>query len=106
MVFFYRSPQAIIISALCSIAIAAFIYFVIVKPETDNANDQVNHALKQAQPGIDAANKQLQQATPTPGIDEANKKLKQAQPGINEAQKKLKCIQAAGTDVNKIAACN
>jgi len=104
MVYFYRSPQAIIISALCSIAIAAFIYFVIVKPETDKANDQVNHALKQAQPGIDAANRQLQQATP--GIDEANKKLKQAQPGINEAQKKLKCIQAANGDVNKIAACN
>jgi peptidoglycan hydrolase CwlO-like protein len=104
MVYFYRSPQAIVISALCSIAIAAFIYFVIVKPETDSANNQVNHALKQAQPGIDAANKQLQQATP--GIDEANKKLKQAQPGINEAQKKLKCIQAANGDVNKIAACN
>ena len=52
MVYFYRSPQAIIISALCSIAIAAFIYFVIVKPETDKANDQVNHALQQAQPGM------------------------------------------------------
>jgi peptidoglycan hydrolase CwlO-like protein len=104
MVFFYRSPQAIVISALCSIAIAAFIYFVIVKPQTDSANDQVNHALKQAQPSIDAANKQLQQAQP--GINEANKKLKEAQPGIDKAQKLQQCILAAGTDVNKIAACN
>jgi predicted PurR-regulated permease PerM len=95
MVFFYRSPQAIVISALCSIAIAAFIYFVIVKPETDTANNTVNHALKQAQPGIDAANKQLQQATPS-----------QATPSINKAQKLQDCILAAGTDVNKIAACN
>jgi F0F1-type ATP synthase membrane subunit b/b' len=101
MVFFYRSPQAIVISALCSIAIAAFIYFVIVKPETDNANDQVNHALKQAQPGIDQANRQLQQATP--GIKEANPA---AAPGIDEANKKLKCIADANGDVNKIAACN
>ncbi|MEA2466532.1 MAG: hypothetical protein QOJ57_658 [Thermoleophilaceae bacterium] len=90
MVFFYRSPQAIVISALCSIAIAAFIYFVIVKPQTDSANDQVNHALQQAQPGIDAANKQLQQA----------------QPSINRAQKLQDCILAAGTDTAKIAACN
>jgi hypothetical protein len=90
MVFFYRSPQAIVISALCSIAIAAFIYFVIVKPQTDSANDQVNHALKQAQPGIDAANKQLQGA----------------QPSIDKAQKLQDCIIAAGTDVNKIQACN
>jgi peptidoglycan hydrolase CwlO-like protein len=103
MVFFYRSPQAIVISALCSIAIAAFIYFVIVKPETDKANDQVNHALKQAQPSIDAANKQLQQAQP--GINEANKRLKQAQPGIDRAQKIANCIAQAGGDVTKIQAC-
>jgi len=90
MVFFYRSPQAIVISALCSIAIAAFIYFVIVKPETDKANTQVDHALRQAQPSIDAANKQLQQA----------------QPEINKAQKLQNCILAAGTDATKIAACN
>jgi hypothetical protein len=76
MVFFYRSPQAIVISALCSIAIAAFIYFVIVKPQTDSANDQVNHALQQAQPSI------------------------------NRAQKLQDCILAAGTDTAKIAACN
>ena len=90
MVYFYRSPQAIVISALCSIAIAAFIYFVIVKPQTDNANNQVNHALQQAQPQIDAANKQLQGA----------------QPSINKANKITACISAAGGDVNKIAACN
>jgi hypothetical protein len=90
MVYFYRSPMAIVISALCSIAIAAFIYFVIVKPETDSANTQVDHALKQAQPSIDAA----------------NKRLKDAQPAINRAQKLQQCILAAGTDTAKIAACN
>ncbi|MEA2422887.1 MAG: hypothetical protein QOF55_1986 [Thermoleophilaceae bacterium] len=104
MVFFYRSPQAIVISALCSIAIAAFIYFVIVKPQTDSANRQVDHALKQFQPSINQANKQLKQATPS--INEANKRLKQAQPGIDKAQKIQNCILAAGGDVNKIAACN
>jgi predicted PurR-regulated permease PerM len=90
MVYFYRSPTAIVVSALCSIAIAAFIYFVIVKPQTDSANTQVNHALQQAQPQIDAANKQLQNA----------------QPSITKAQKLTNCIAAAGTDVNKIQACN
>ena len=52
MVYFYRSPQAIVISALCSIAIAAFIYFVIVKPETDKANDTVKQSLQQSQPTL------------------------------------------------------
>jgi predicted PurR-regulated permease PerM len=90
MVFFYRSPQAIVISALCSIAIAAFIYFVIVKPQTDSANNQVNHALKQVQPSIDAANKQAQDAGPA----------------ITKAQKLQDCVLAAGTDPVKLAACN
>ena len=90
MVFFYRSPQAIVISALCSIAIAAFIYFVMVKPETDKANKQVDHALKQVQPSIDNANRQF----------------KQAQPSINRAQKIQDCVLAAGTDTAKLAACN
>jgi hypothetical protein len=90
MVYFYRSPMAIVISALCSIAIAAFIYFVIVKPETDKANTQVDHALRQVQPSIDAANKQF----------------KNAQPSIDRAQKLQNCVLAAGTDTAKIAACN
>ena len=89
MVFFYRSPQAIVISALCSIAIAAFIYFVIVKPETDKAHSQVDNALKQVQPSINNANKQFEGA----------------QPSINRAQRIQDCIAAAGTDTSKIAAC-
>ena len=90
MVYFYRSPMAIVISALCSIAIAAFIYFVIVKPETDKANTQVDHALKQFQPSV----------------DQANKSLHNAGPAINKAKKIQDCVLAAGTDPVKLAACN
>jgi Na+-translocating ferredoxin:NAD+ oxidoreductase RnfG subunit len=90
MVYFYRSPQAIVISAICTIAIAAFIYFVMVKPQTDHANRQVDHALKQIQPSIDNANKQF----------------KSAQPSVNKAQKIQDCVAAAGTDPQKLAACS
>jgi hypothetical protein len=57
MVVFVRSPLGIVVSGLVSIAVAAFIYFVIVKPETDKANDTVNQTLKQTQPQINHANK-------------------------------------------------
>jgi Na+-translocating ferredoxin:NAD+ oxidoreductase RnfG subunit len=90
MDYFYRSPQAIVISAICTIAVAAFIYFVMVKPQTDHANRQVDHALKQIQPSIDNANKQF----------------KSAQPSVNKAQKIQDCVLAAGTDPQKLAACN
>jgi hypothetical protein len=75
MYVFVRSPLGIVVSGLVSIAVAAFIYFVIVKPETDKANDTVDHALKQAQPQIQHSN-QIQD-----------------------------CIAKAKGDVNKLAAC-
>jgi hypothetical protein len=55
MVVFARSPLAIVVAGLVSIAIAAFIYFVIVKPETDRAHNTVNKSLQQAQPQLDNA---------------------------------------------------
>ena len=75
MVVFVRSPLGIVVSGLVSIAIAAFIYFVIVKPETDKANDTVKQSLQHAQPGLDRAAR------------------------IQD------CIARAGGDPQKIAAC-
>jgi hypothetical protein len=57
MVVFARSPLAIVVAGLVSIAIAAFVYFVIVKPETDRANDTINRSLQQAQPQIEQSNR-------------------------------------------------
>jgi large-conductance mechanosensitive channel len=75
MVVFARSPLGIVVSGLVSIAIAAFIYFVIVKPSTDSANNTARQAIQQAQP-------QLQ-----------------------HAQSLQDCIARAGGDTTKIAAC-
>ena len=55
MVVFARSPLAIAVSGIVAIAVAAFIYFVIVKPETDRANDTARDAIQQAQPQFDRA---------------------------------------------------
>ena len=80
MVYFARSPLGIIIASLCSMAIIAFTYFVIVKPQIDNANDQVNQSLDRFAPSTN---------TPT----------------INEAERLKACIDRAGGDTVKITAC-
>ena len=82
MVYFARSPLGIIIASLCSMAIIAFTYFVIVKPQIDNANDQVNDSLRQFAPS-----------------DSTNA------PSINEAERLRACITRAGGDSVKITAC-
>jgi hypothetical protein len=55
MVVFAHSPRGIIIASICTLAIIAFTYFVIVQPQLDTANKQVDDALKQAAPAIDNA---------------------------------------------------
>jgi hypothetical protein len=82
VVYFARSPLGIIIASLCSMAIIAFTYFVIVKPQIDNANDQVNDSLRQFAPS---------ESTNTPSL--------------NEAEKLRVCINEASGDVDKIQAC-
>ena len=80
MVYFARSPLGIIVASMCSMAIIAFTYFVIVKPQIDNANDTVNESLRQFTPSENT-------------------------PSINEAEKLRACISEAGGDTVKITAC-
>jgi type II secretory pathway component PulM len=86
--------MGIVVSGLVSIAIAAFIYFVIVKPETDRANDTVKQSLQQAQPSINRAAHDAKQAE------------KQAKPSLDRAARIQQCVANAGTDPQKLAACN
>jgi hypothetical protein len=82
VVYFARSPFGIIVASLCSMAIIAFTYFVIVKPQIDNANDQVNDSLRQFAPN---------ESTNTPSI--------------NDAERLRACVEGANGDTVKITAC-
>ena len=80
MVYFARSPLGIIVASLCSMAIIAFTYFVIVKPQIDNANDQVNQSLDRFAPTTNS-------------------------PSINDAERLKACIDRANGNSVKITAC-
>ena len=81
MVYFARSPFAIVVASLCSMAVIAFTYFVIVKPQIDNANDQVNESLVRFAP----------ETTNTPSV--------------TDARKLTACIDRASGDPVKIQVC-
>jgi hypothetical protein len=80
VVYFARSPLGIIIASLCSMAIIAFTYFVIVKPQIDNANDQVNESLDRFAPSTNS-------------------------PSLSEAERLKACIDRANGNSVKITAC-
>jgi hypothetical protein len=75
MVVFARSPLAIIVASLCSLAIIAFTYYVIVQPQIDKANEQVDDAFNRAAPTFE------------------------------QSQKLTACINRANGDTAKIQAC-
>jgi len=81
MVYFARSPLGIIVASLCSMAIIAFTYFVIVKPQMDNVNDQVDEQFDKFSPQNTGA------------------------PSISEAQKLSACIDRANGNSVKIQRC-
>jgi len=98
VVYFTNSPRAIIIAAFCSMAIIAFTYFVIVKPQTGNANKQVDKALNQFAPSTGGSSSGSSSAPSTPST-----------PNVNQLEDKAKkiqdCVAKAGTDIQKAQAC-
>jgi type II secretory pathway component PulM len=70
-----RNPVMYLIGLGASLALTAVIYFAIVKPQLDTANNTTRDAIRQAQPALQQGN-----ATAT-------------------------CVQRAGTDVAKLRAC-
>jgi hypothetical protein len=82
MVYFARSPLGFVIASLCSMAIIAFTYFVIVKPQIDNANDTVNEQFDKFAP-----------------------QTQQGQESLSQAQKLSACIDRASGNVTKIERC-
>jgi hypothetical protein len=76
MLFVTRNPLWWLIGTLLSLAIAAIIWFALVKPQVDHANKVTDDAIHQVAPQV------------------------------NHANAVADCISNAGGDVNKIAACN
>jgi type II secretory pathway component PulM len=82
-----RSPRARLISAAVSLVIFAIIYFTVIKPSNDTANNAVRVGEQQAQQAVNAANKATGGAVP------------------KSAQNLVACVAAAGTDTGKLTAC-
>jgi len=74
-----------------SVGIFAVLYFTVIKPTTDNANEALTTSLEHA-------NQQLQNAKKEAPNAEAKKEL-------SEAQRLTACLQDAGTDTGAVADC-
>lgn len=74
-----------------SVGIFAVIYFTVIKPTTDTANDVLRKSLHQSQQQINQAKKNAPDA--------------QSKKQLSQVEKLTACIADAGTDVSKVQDC-
>ncbi len=97
MVLVTRSWRLWMVSMAASLAIFAVVYFTVIKPGGDTANQALKSGLQQSQQVLDQAQQQLKNAGGQAGAAGSQ--------ALSTAQKLTACVSAAGTDPTKLAAC-
>jgi hypothetical protein len=89
-----------IVATAASLAIFAVLFFTVIQPDNNTANQAVKAGLQQSQQAINQAQQQLG-STSGPGgsVD------KQAKQQLSKASKLTSCVASAGTDPSKLTAC-
>lgn len=101
MVLVTTNRRMWLVGTLASLAIFAVIYFTVIRPTTDTANQAVKSGLQQSQQVINQAQKQLGSAAAAAGASSS-----QAQQALGSAQKLTACVASAGTNVSAIETCH
>jgi hypothetical protein len=89
-----------LVGLLVTVGILAAVYFFIVKPATDTANnafDSFSEPLKQAEQQAAAAQQQLQQ--------DANNGGPGTKSDLNQLDRLQRCVQKAHQNVNRLQRC-
>ena len=103
-----------VIGSIVSLVIFAIVYFTVIKPDNNTANQalkaglqQTQQALKQAQTQESQVSNAVKQATSNSGAaaSQASAAQSAVQSSLSNAQKLTACVQAAGTDVSAISTC-
>ena len=96
------------IGMFVSLAIFGVLYFTVIKPSSDTANQAVKTGLQQSQQALSQAQQQVSSATgAASGANGTQVKAATGQvaSALSNAQKLTACVSAAGTDATQLQAC-
>lgn len=85
-----------LVGMAASLAIFLVVFFTVIKPSTDTANQAIKSGMQQEQQVLNQAQKQLKNAGGSGGAGSQ---------ALSTAKKLAACVTAAGTDTGKLAAC-
>jgi len=95
-----------------SLLIFGVLFFTVIQPNENTANQAVKTGLQQSQQALNQAQKQLSTAgsqaspaTPTAAQKQISTATGQAQQTLSKAAKLTNCLSQAGLDATKIQAC-
>jgi hypothetical protein len=89
-----------LVGMAASLAIFAVLFFTVIKPSSDTANQAVRSGLQQSQQVLNQAQEQITSAGGAGGSV-----TKHAKQQLSKASKLTSCVSAAGTDPSKLEAC-
>jgi zona occludens toxin (predicted ATPase) len=102
ILFQVRNPIARVFLILVPLIIFAVMYFTVIKPSSDTANDAVRSTTQAVTQQLDQAKTDAAAATKAAGDDAAPAA---GQETIDAASKLTDCVSKAGTDTSALAAC-
>ncbi len=101
MVLVTRSWKLYLVGLAASLVMFAIVYFAVISPAQNTANQALKTGLQQSQQVINQAQKQLSNSS----SGQAAGVTQQAQQALGNAAKLTACVSAAGTDTGKLQAC-
>jgi hypothetical protein len=99
MIFITTSWRMWLVGLAASLAIFGVVYFTVIRPDNNTANQAIKSGLQQSQQAINQAQQQLSKAG-----GQTRVKAK-ARHELNKASRLSACVAAAGTDATKLQAC-
>ena len=101
MVLVTRSWRLWMVGMAASLVIFAVVYFAVIQPAQNTANQALKTGLQQSQQVIN----QAQKALSTNSSGQASAVTQQAQQALGNAAKLTACVASAGTDTSQLQSC-
>ncbi len=90
-----------------SLVIFLIVYFTVIQPSTNTANQAVKTGLQETQQALNQAKTQIQNANSQAGASgsQASTTAAKAQQAISNTSKLAACLSTAGTDLTQVQSC-
>jgi F0F1-type ATP synthase membrane subunit b/b' len=107
MVLITNSWRMWLAGMVVSLVIFAVVFFAVIKPSQNTANQAIKSGLQQSQQALNQAQQQLKSSTvqSSGGTVQSSAATTTANKQLSKAAKLASCLQAAGTDTSKISSC-